>query len=223
MTGVQTCALPIWPKLAFTFVVAIGIYLISTMIWIPYLYYVNSEIESTLEDQKNENTNLTLQLTPFLAVASKSFPDSLPDKQLELLLIKIDEALFKVKEVAKSVIEKRTIDTVTKESIVNKIKTLPSLYVEFYCLLNDSEGFSLATQIQNIFSEGGWKTSAINQLTYFQGMKSFGMVFGRSPSKELQTALLPLFDNLGVPREARVAEPGTDISPNALRIIIGPK
>lgn len=192
-------------------------------IYAAYVHYKNSELTSTLEDMKSENTKLELRLAPFLAVANKSFPESVPDKRLDMLFEKLNETLTTVKEVAQTVSVKRCIDPASKELLIRNLKAIHPLNVELYCLLNDAEGFSLAMQIKSIFSEGGWKASAINQLTYYQDMKSIALVFGKTPSKELRTGLLPLFDSLGAPREARVADPGTDINADTLRIIIGPK
>lgn len=175
---------------------------------------------ATLDDTKHERDKFQLQLAPFLAAAERRFPDTPADKRLDLLLVKLDQAITDVQSAARKVSPERTIDPKVKISLVSNLKAIPALDVEIMCVLGDTEGFSLASQLKNIFEQAGWEVHGVNQGVFTNPIKHIVLSFGKEPSRDLQRTLAPLFDSFGYPREAGLNK---KLKENSMKIIVGAK
>ena len=184
---------------------------------------LNSQV-STLEIQKREaeqkRDKAELQLAPFLAAAELRFPDTPADKRLDLLLSRLDKAINDVQRAARKVSPERTIEPNVSTSLVSNLKAIPALDVEIMCILGDTEGFALASQLKDIFEQAGWKVNGVNQGVFTVPIKHLVLSFGKEPSRELQRTLAPLFDSLGYPRKAGLDK---QLSENSIKIIVGSK
>lgn len=179
-----------------------------------------ADSQSALADVKAERDKYQTQLAPFLAVAERRFPDEPTDKRLELLLTKLDKAISDVQSAALKVSPERTLPPEVQQSLVTKLKSLPALNIEITCILGDTEGFALASQIKRVFDEAGWKVNGVNQAVFTAPIKRLVLTFGKTPSPQLKQALAPLFDGLAYPREAGLdAKLGED----NLKIVVGSK
>ena len=107
----------------------------------------------------------------------------------------------------------RLEDMLSKEAI-------PALDVEIMCVLGDTEGFALALQLKDVFEQAGWKVNGVSQGVFTAPIKHLELSFGKQPSREIQQALAPLFDNFDYPREARLNK---QLQENALKIVVGAK
>ena len=179
---------------------------------------------TTLERQKREaeqkRDKAELQLAPFLAAAERRFPDTPADKRLELLIAKLDKAITDVQSAAQKVSPERRIDPHLKQSLVVNLKSISPLDVEITCVLGDTEGFSLASQIKDVFEQAGWKVNGVSQAVFTTPIKHLVLSFGKEPSRDLQRTLAPLFDSLGYPREASLNK---QLEGNSLKIVVGSK
>lgn len=175
---------------------------------------------SVLADVKAERDKYQTQLAPFLAVATRRFPDEPTDKRLELLLARLDKAINDVQSAARKVSPERTLSPELRQSLVANLKSIPSLNIEITCILGDTEAFSLASQIKSVFDEAGWKVNGVNQAVFSVPIKRLMLTFGNIPTPQLQQALAPLFDSLAYPKEAGLdAKLGED----NLKIVVGSK
>jgi hypothetical protein len=179
---------------------------------------------TTLERQKRETEQerdkADLRLAPFLAAAERRFPDTPADQRLDLLLSKLDKAITDVQTAARKVSPERSIDPQMKQSLVANLKPISPLDVEITCVLGDTEGFALASQLKEVFQQAGWKVNGVNQSVFTTPIKRLVLSFGKEPSSELQSTLGPLFDSLGYPREAGLNK---ELGENSLRILVGSK
>ncbi len=196
----------------FVIFVLVGPSLLSAFM-IPHL-------KSKLEKAEGAKDKAEIQLAPFLAVANQRFPDTTPDKRLELLLKRLDQAIISIQDVARKVSPERSLAPEIQSSLVTNLKTIPSLDVDITCVLSDSESFELASQIKTVFEKAGWKVNGVNQAVSSPPIKHLRLTFGKKPSSELQRALVDLFDGLGYPREAKLDE---KLGGNVLKIIVGSK
>ena len=193
---------------------------LMSVIIIPYLNQRLEKVEDERDDAKDERDKAEIQLAPFLAAANQRFPNTAPDKRLELLLARLDQAIISVQDAARRVSPERSLAPEVQSSLVTKLRVIPALNVDVTCVLGDTEGFALASQIKNLFEEAEWEVSGVNQSVYRVPIKHLVLTFGKEPSLELQRALFILFDSLGYPREATINE---EIGENALEIIVGSK
>jgi len=208
------------------FVVLIG-YLINEHIVKKALQDDNTKLKSelvslkeTLDDTKRDRDAKATQLAPFLATADLRFPDAPPDKRLELLLQRMEQVVANVQDAARKISPERAIDPQIRRVLVGNLKTTSPLSVVIDCTIGDQEAFSLASQIKGLLEEIGWKVDGISQSIYSKPVKGLVLIFGKTPSPELQSALAPLFDGLGYPREASLDE---KLGENGLKIIVGSK
>ena len=84
------------------------------------------------------------------------------------------------------------------------LKAIPALDVEIMCVMSDTEGFSLALQLKDLFEQAGWKVHGVNQGLFIKPIKHLVFTFGKEPSLELQRTLIPLFDSFGYKRKASI-------------------
>jgi len=208
-------------------IIPVGFSIYLEFVAVPKLKADISQKQQDIQTLKNyvqgvekERDKAEIQLAPFLAVANQRFPDTPSDKRLELLLTKLDQAIISVQDAARRVSSERSLAPQIQNSLVTNLKTIPPLDVEVTCVLGDTEGFALASQIKNVFEKAEWKVSGVNQAVFSVPIKHLVLIFGKEPSPELQRTLSILFDSLGYPREAELDE---KLGENALKIIVGSK
>ena len=114
----------------------------------------------------------------------------------------------------------RSLDSRLKQSLITNLKSEAPLDVEITCVLGDTEGFSLASQLKDVFEQAGWKVNGVNQAVFTVPIKHLVLTFGNEPSPQIQRTLAPLFDSLGYPREAGVNK---QLGENLLKIVVGSK
>ena len=178
------------------------------------------ELRSSLQKTEHERDKAQIQLAPFLAAAERTFPNNPPDKSLELLLVKLEQAIGSVKDAARRISPERVLDIQAKNALVSSLKTLQPLDVEITSILGDNEGFALALQIKSVFEVAGWKVNGVNHAIFKAPIKHLIMTFGKKPSPNLEHALLPLFDSLGYARAALIDD---KIGEQKLKIVVGSK
>ena len=185
---------------------------------------------------EQERDKAQLQLAPFLAVANKTFSESPPDGRLELLADKMDkmigafgdskqEILLQLTEIKRDIhtIQPSSSRVLSKNAVqllIGNLKSTQSLETEILCTMGDNEAFELANQIKNIFKKAAWPVNGVNQAIFARPVKNLIVQFSEIPSRDLQKALLPLFDNLGCPRKAEVNK---SLASNKMKIIVGGK
>ena len=104
--------------------------------------------------------------------------------------------------------------------LIENLKSIQLLETEILCTLGDNEAFELANQIKNIFNNAGWLVNGVNQAVFTKPLTNVILQFGETPSRALQRALLPLFDDLGYPRAAEINK---KLTLNKMKIIVGSK
>ncbi|MBW1965632.1 MAG: hypothetical protein JRI40_10560 [Deltaproteobacteria bacterium] len=183
---------------------------------------------STLETQKKEaeqkRDKAELQLAPFLATAKARFPDVPPDKRLELLLKKMEQAVTDVQDAARRIGKDRVLSDYLIKKVVPQLKHQPKMTVSITCVMGDTDGFALAKQLENIFTQAGWPMSdgGVAQALFTAPQKDVQFVFrqDQAPSAALQQPLLEILDAIG--QEKRLY-----IDPNQpkdnLKIVVGSK
>lgn len=194
--------------------------LYQQLVAVPKLKDQVSTLQTAKDEAERECDKAELQLAPFLAAADRRFPDSPADKRLDLLLSRLDKAITDVQSAARMVSPERSFDPHHRQSLVDNLKSVTPLEVEITCVLGDTEGFSLASQIKEVFEQAGWKVNGVNQAVFSVPVKHLVLTFGKDPSREVQRALAPLFDNFGYPREASLSK---DLGERSLKIVVGSK
>ncbi len=205
---------------------------------------LKSEV-STLKTQKREaeqkRDKAELQLAPFLAIAKSNFPDTPEDQRLDELSEKLDRIIAESKNADRSILlklrtieetiggiqqgttvstTKRVISEAVAKRLTSSLKDITDYDVDINCVMGDAEGFALAEQIKEIFSKTNWKVTGVGQSIFSKPITGLIVEFGKQPPAVLQRALLPLFDNLGYPREANL---NPKVPGNRLKIIVGGK
>ena len=194
--------------------------LYQQIVAVPKLKGEVSDLQTAKREAEQGRDKAELQLAPFLAAAERRFPDSPAEKRLDLLLAKLDKAIMDVQSAARKVSPERLLDQQLKQSLIANLKSLMPLDVDITCVLGDTEGFSLASQLKGVFEQAGWKGNGVNQAGYKSPVKHLVLTFGRQPSPEIQRAFAPLFDSLGYPREAALNK---ELGANSLKIVVGSK
>lgn len=212
-------------KLVYIIVLAViilpaGFTLYQQFVAVPKLKDEVSALQTAKREAEQKRDKAELQLAPFLAVADSRFPDSPADERLDLLLVRLDKAITDVQSAARKVSPERSLDSGMKQSLVASLKSVTPLDVELTCVLGDTEGFSLASQIKEVFEQAGWKVDGVNQAIFTVPVKHLVLTFGKEPSPEIQRTLAPLFDSLGYPREAGLNK---QLGDNSLKIVVGTK
>ena len=205
---------------------------------------LESEIEGNkteLQDLKQERNKLETQLAPFLAIATRNFPDAPKDQRLDKLSEKLDRMmvtsqnadrniLLKLKGIEQAVgsIQQETTSSSTQriisEAVAKRLtyslKDITGYNLKIGCVMGDTEGFALAEQIKDIFGKADWRVAGVRQSIFSKPVRGLIVEVGKAPPTTLQRALLPLFDDLGYPREANL---NPKLSENTLKIIVGGK
>lgn len=194
--------------------------LYQQIVSIPKLKAQVNKLESQKNEAEQKRDKAEIQLAPFLAVAERRFPNSPENERLDLLLPKLDKAINDVQRAARKVLPERTIDPKLKTSIVSNLKAIPALDVEIMCVMGNTESFSLASQLKDLFEQAGWKVHGVNQGVFAKPIKHLVLNFGKEPSLELQQTLALLFDNFGYPRKAGLDK---KLKENSMKIIVGAK
>lgn len=204
----------------FVIVFPAGFSLYQKYVAVPKLEEEVSALQTAKSEAEQERDKAELQLAPFLAAAEQRFPDSPADERLDLLLDKLDKAITDVQSAARKVSPERTLDPRLKQSLVTNLKSLAPLDVDITCVLGDTEGFSLASELKGVFEQAGWKVNGVNQAVFTAPVKHLVLTFGKAPSPEIQRTLATLFDSLGYKRQAGLDE---KLGDNSLKIVVGSK
>lgn len=194
--------------------------LYQQFIIVPGLRAEVSTLESQQRDAERSRDKAELQLAPFLAAADRRFPDTPADKRLDLLLERLNLAINDVQNAARKVSPERSISPQLRQSLVTDLKSVPKLDVEISCVLGDTEGFSLASQLRSVFDDAGWKVNGVHQAVYSIPIRGIVFTFGEEPPGDLQRVLVLLFDGLGYPRQAELNK---ELGKNSLKILVGSK
>lgn len=177
-------------------------------------------LEKSLKSVEKERDKAEIQLAPFLAVANQTFPNTPPDKRLEMLLIRLEQAISNIQDAARSISPERSLAPDFQSSLIINLKKIQALDVKITSVLGDTEGYAFAYQIKDVFEKAEWNVNGVNQAVFKRPVKGLMLTFGKEPSPELQRALSALFNSLGYPREAAVNE---KLGENALEIVVGSK
>lgn len=178
------------------------------------------DLQSNLQKAERERDKAQIQLAPFLAAAERTFPNKAPDQRLDLLLAKLEQAIGSVQDAARRISPERILDTEVKNTLVSNLKTIQPVDVEITCILGDTEGFTLASQIKSVFEAAGWKVNGVNQAVFTTPIKHLILTFGNAPAHQLQHALAPLFDSLGYARKANLDD---KLGEGNIKIVVGSK
>lgn len=197
-----------------------GFTLYQQIVSVPKLKSQISTIEAQKREAEQKRDKAELRLAPFLAAAESRFPNTPADERLDLLLSRLDKAINDVQSAARKVSPERNIDPNLKNSLVSNLKATPALDVEIMCVLGDTEGFALASQLKDVFEQAGWKVNGVNQGVFSVPIKQLVLSFGKEPSRELQRTLAPLSDSFDYPREYVLNK---QLKENSLKIIVGAK
>ena len=197
-----------------------GFTLYQQLVAVPKMKDQITALQTAKREAEQKRDKAELQLAPFLAAAERRFPDTPADKRLDLLLARLDKAITDVQSAARKVSPERSLDPRLKQSLISRLKSLSPLKVEITCVLGDTEVFSLASQLEDVFEQAGWKVNGVNQAVFTVPIKHLVLTFGKEPSREIQATLAPLFDSLGYPREAGLNK---ELGEDSLKIVVGSK
>jgi hypothetical protein len=178
------------------------------------------DLQASIQKAEHERDKAQIQLAPFLAAAERTFPNIPPDQRLEFLLAKLEQAIGSVQDAARRISPERILETEVKNTLVSNLKAVQPLDVEITCVLGDTEGFALASQIKSMFEAAGWKVNGVNQAVFTAPIKHLILTFGKAPTPQLQHTLAPLFDSLGYAREASLDD---KLGESNLKIVVGSK
>ena len=201
-------------------ILPVGWSLYQHFVAVPKLKDQVTALQTAKGDAERERDKAELKLAPFLAAADHRFPDSPADKRLDLLLARLEKAITDVQSAARKVSPERSLDPRLRQSLIDNLKSVAPLDVEVTCVLGDTEGFSLASQIKDVFEQAGWKVNGVNQAVFTAPVKHLVLTFGKEPSREIQRTLAPLFDSLAYAREAGLDK---ELGENSLKIVVGSK
>ena len=190
------------------------------IIAVPKLKSQINKLETQKSDAEKKRDKAELQLAPFLAAADRRFPESPANERLYLLISKLDKAINDVQRAAREVSPERVIEPKLKTALISNLKAIPALGVEITCVLGDTEGFSFASQLKEIFEKAGWEVEGVNQSVFTKPIKHLVLSFGKEPSSELQRTFASLFDSFEYPREAKLDK---KLKENSMKIIVGTK
>jgi len=217
----------LWGRRNFVCIVVLFVVLFPTFFIIYQQVVSVPKLKSNinkLETQKNEaekkRDKAEIQLAPFLAAAELRFPDSPENEKLDLLLLRLDKAINDVQKAAQKISPERTINPKLKISLLSNLKAIPALDVEIMCVMSDAEGFSLASQLKEVFEQAGWEVHGVNQGVFTKPIKHLVLNFGKEPSQELKRTLAPLLDSFGYPRKVGLDK---KLKENSMKIIVGGK
>ncbi len=206
------------------FVIPLGFAAYEQFVVVPKLNAAISQkqqqletLQTSLKKAENDKDKVQSQLTPFVAAAERIFPNGPPDQRLELLA-KFGGAISRFQEAAGKSSPDRILEPELKNTLVTNLKAVPPLEVEITCVLGDAEGFALASQIKDVFGEAGWKVNDVNQAP--TPVRQLNLLLGKTPSPELQQALLPLSNSFGEARKPMVDD---KLGEGNLKIVVGSK
>jgi len=95
----------------------------------------NATLKQELSETKRDRDAKGAQLAPFLATAELRFPDAPPDKRLELLLNRLEDAIIQVEDAARRMGSKMILSEDIRVSMINRLKHQPSLKVDITAAL----------------------------------------------------------------------------------------
>lgn len=189
---------------------------------------------------ERERNNLDTKLAVFVSAAEHSYPELPADQRLERFSKELEKMLKSVEAGDKNILLKlrhienavKTLghrqlpagDRVLSASVVERLskslKAFSEYQVDVTCLMGDGEGHTLANQIKGVFDNAGWKVNGVKQSVFSGPVRGIVIKVGKPPPEALQRAIMPLFDNLGYPREA-ILDPA--VGEKQISIIVGTK
>jgi hypothetical protein len=188
---------------------------------------LKQDLETTqgmLDDVKHERDKFQVQLAPFLATAEARFPDAPPDKRLELLLNRMEQAVSEVHDAVLRIGKDRVLSDYLIKKVIPQLKRQPKMTVSITSVMGDTDGFALAKQLETIFTQAGWPMSdgGVAQAVFTAPQKGCQFVFRRdqAPSAALQQPLLEILDAIG--QEKRLYVDPNQAKDN-LKIVVGSK
>ena len=201
-----------------------GFTLYQQFVAVPALKSKVGALQEAKSEAEQQRDKAEIQLAPFLATANARFPDAPPDKRLDLLLGRIEQAVSDVQDAARRIGKERVLSDYLIKKVVPQLKRQPKMTVSITCVVGDSDGFALAKQLENIFTQAGWPMSdgGVSQAVFTAPQKGVQFVFRQNqpPSAALQQPLLEILDAIG--QEKRLY-----IDPNQpqdnLKIVVGSK
>jgi len=180
----------------------------------------NATLKQELSETKRDRDAKGAQLAPFLATAELRFPDAPPDKRLELLLNRLEDAIIQVEDAARRMGSKMILSEDIRVSMINRLKHQPSLKVDITAALGNSQPYELAEQLKTVFLEAGWPISkgSVSQAIFSRPQLGCKFVFSEKPSPALQEIFLDALDSLG---EKKVLYLNPQQEQGTLKVIIG--
>jgi len=199
-----------------------GFTLYQQLVTVPKLKTQISTLKSGKQKAERERDKAELQLAPFLATAKASFPDAPPDKRLELLLNRMEQAVSEVQNAARRIGRDRVLSDYLIKKVVTKLKLQPKMTVEITTVLGDTDGFALAKQLETVFRQAGWPITegGISQAVFSAPQKGCRFVFPQeqTPSQSVQEPFLEILDAIGQEKKLYI-DPN---QPNDnLKIVVG--
>lgn len=201
-----------------------GFTLYQQLVAVPKLKTQISGLESGKQKAERERDKAELQLAPFLATAKARFPDAPPEKRLELLLNRMEQAVSEVQNAARRVGKDRVLSDYLINKVVTKLKRQPKMTVDITAVLGDTDGFALAKQLETVFNQAGWPITegGVSQAVFTAPQKGCSFVFPKeqAPTPSLREPFLEILDAIGQEKKLY-------IDPNqpkdSLKIVVGSK
>jgi hypothetical protein len=117
----------------------------------------------------SRSAKLDSQLTPFLKLATRKYPELNPDAALNKLRVTIINNTYINNGPVKRVLRN------SSESIIKSLQKQPKGAYQLNYLTNDPEAYDLALQIDNILVKAGWQTIPPNLLLNKPGLKGINI------------------------------------------------
>jgi len=173
----------------------------------------NENLEGELSKAERQRDKAEQQLAPFLAAANQHFQDIPEDKRLDALTSKIDDMWttlqLKLEDIGngvdslkqqQSTTEDRSIPQSAMIQMPSSLDKISGWQADIQFTMGNPEAYSLANQIKTVFEKAGWKIKFRQAVRV--PIRGLAVTFSEEPSKELQHALLPLFDSFNYPHKA---------------------
>jgi hypothetical protein len=169
---------------------------------------------------RGERDESQKHLEPFQAAANQHFQDIPEDKRLDALLSKMDDMwtmlqdgnrdiLLKLENIGNGVDSLKQQQSTTGDrsipqsamiQMTSSLEKISGWQADIQFTMGNPEAYSLANQIKTVFEKAGWKIKFRQAVRV--PIRGLAVTFSEEPSKELQHALLPLFDNFNYPHKA---------------------
>ncbi len=197
-----------------------ALYVFEKFWGIPGLKKQISVQKEEMNELKRDRDAKASQLAPFLALASKQFPNQTEPERLEKLLQQIEEATVQMKQIGDSLPRPRRIADGNVQTIVMLLSQAPkfSVTISYESSQRDAEG--LANQLRSIFEKGGWQVKGPHPAMIISSgsQPAFQISVKEIPPSSVQRVLSELFDSLHL---KRAIAKKTDIPANELSIYVG--